>query len=184
MIEQIVFLVSLLSVTSIFALSAVSMKVEGFEFFPPPSKESWQHRSFKLLFRGFVYPLVVLTILAFEFSTAPFAIARYVFGAVLLIIGFGLAFRITFSMGWRNAFGEKHGLKTTGWFAGSRNPVYVATWIGIAGWALISFQTSVAILLSAWSLMYLLAPIVEEPWLEMQYGKEYKDYKSEVPRFF
>ncbi|WP_281019579.1 MULTISPECIES: methyltransferase [unclassified Minwuia] len=87
-------------------------------------------------------------------------------------------------MGWRNAFGEKQGLKTKGWFASSRNPVYVATWIGIAGWALISFQTSVAILLSAWALMYLLAPIVEEPWLEMQYGQEYRDYKSEVPRFF
>ncbi len=184
MIEQIAFLVSLLSVISIFALSAVSMKVEGFEFFPPPSKGSWQHRSFKLLFRGFVYPLIVLTILAFEFSTAPFPIARYVFGTGLLIIGFGLAFRITFSMGWRNANGEKQGLKTKGWFASSRNPVYVATWIGIAGWALISFQTSVAILLSAWALMYLLAPLVEEPWLEMQYGQEYRDYKSEVPRFF
>lgn len=85
MIEQIAFLVSLLSVISIFALSAVSMKVEGFQFFPPPSKGSWQHRSFKLLFRGFVYPLIVLTILAFEFSTAPFPIARYVFGTGLLI---------------------------------------------------------------------------------------------------
>lgn len=184
MIEQIAFLVSLLSVISIFSLSAVSLKVEGFQFFPPPSKGSWQHRSFKLLFRGFVYPLIVLTILAFEFSTAPFPIARYVFGTGLLIIGFGLAFRITFSMGWRNAFGEKQGLKTKGWFASSRNPVYVATWIGIAGWALISFQTSVAILLSAWALMYLLAPLVEEPWLEMQYGQEYRNYKSEVPRFF
>lgn len=183
MVEDIAFSISLFSVISIFVLSAMSMRWKNLQFFPPPSRGTWQHWLFKLLFRSFVYPLAVLSFLVVEFSSGPMAIGRYVIGSALLIIGFGLAFKITFSMGWRNAFGERHGLKTDGWFARSRNPVYVATWVGLVGWGLVTFDASVSILLSLWGLMYLLAPFVEEPWLEKQYGQEYRDYRTAVPRF-
>ena len=33
------------------------------------------------------------------------------------------------------------------------------------------------------ALFYLLAPVLEEPWLEHTYGSEYLDYKSRTPRF-
>lgn len=87
-------------------------------------------------------------------------------------------------MGWRNAFGEKRGLVTDGYFSISRNPVYVATWVGLVGWAFIINSTFVTILLGFWAALYLLAPIFEEPWLEEVYGDEFRAYKNQVRRFF
>ena len=99
------------------------------------------------------------------------------------MVGFGTAILITFQMGWRNAFGERRGLQTSGWFRLSRNPVYVATWIGLVGWVIIIPVMQVAILLALWGLMYLLAPLVEEPWLEREYGSEYLAYRRRTRRF-
>jgi protein-S-isoprenylcysteine O-methyltransferase Ste14 len=87
-------------------------------------------------------------------------------------------------MGWRNAFGEKQGLVTDGYFSKSRNRVYVATWVGLVGWALIYNSTFVSILLGFWAVLYLLAPIFEESWLEEMYGDEFRTYKCQVRRFF
>ncbi|MEO1136620.1 MAG: PEMT/PEM2 methyltransferase family protein [Pseudomonadota bacterium] len=136
-----------------------------------------------LLFRGYLYPLIAFTALKIELIEGARALWQYGVGGTLFLIGFGLAFRITFSMGWRNAFGEKRGLQTTGWFAWSRNPIYVVTWIGLMGWALIAKSLLVTLLLFAWALLYLLAPLVEEPWLEKHYGEEYLAYKETTPRF-
>jgi len=86
-------------------------------------------------------------------------------------------------MGWRNAFGEKLGLMTTGWFAWSRNPIYVFTWVGLIGWAMIANHGLVSLLLIAWALMYIIAPFFKEPWLEAEYGKTYCNYKQVVRRF-
>ena len=168
----------------IFALSTASLIKDNFQFFPPPGKSSWQHITFIWLFRLYLYPLVGLTLLKFEPSASVSDFLRYVLGGLLLLIGFGLAFRITFHMGWRNAFGETQGLKTDGWFSKSRNPIYVATWVGLLGWAILVGSGVVSGLLSLWALMYLVAPLVEEPWLEQQYGSAYREYKNQVPRFF
>lgn len=161
--------------------TAVISKI--FQFYPPPKTEGWQHRTFIFLFRVFVYSLIVLTILQFQWQGHHYSVPVYIIGVLLLIIGFGLAFLITFSMGWRNAFGEKRGLKTTGWFAWSRNPIYVVTWVGLLGWGLIANSTLVSILLIIWAVFYVLAPFLEEPWLEEMYGGEYLAYKEKVCRF-
>ena len=182
-ISQFAFWVSLSSAGLIFLLASISVKNSKFQFWPPPGKKSWQHRTFMLLFRIYLYPLVVLTALQFEILEGMKAVIQYGIGGVLLLFGFGLAFRITLAMGWRNAFGEKRGLRTTGWFARSRNPIYVVTWIGLLGWALIANSLPVSILLAIWALLYLLAPLLEEPWLEKEYGEEYLEYKRQTPRF-
>ncbi len=179
----LLFIVSLASILAIFTLSGLAVLRSDFQFFPPPNKRSWQHRAFMFLFRLFLYPLVVLTILSFEPAEDSAKIVRYWVGGVLFVVGFGLALWITLRMGWRNAFGEKRGLVTDGWFKRSRNPVYVATWMGLAGWGLIASQWSVTVLLLAWALLYVLAPFVEEPWLESQYGAAYRDYKTSTRRF-
>lgn len=182
-ISQVTFWASFASASLIFLFALASVLLPNFQFWPPPDGNSWQHRIFMLLFRGYLYPLIILTALQFEFLEGTRGFLQYGAGALLLLTGFGLAFRITFDMGWRNAFGEKRGLRTTGWFAKSRNTIYVVTWIGLLGWALIANSLSVTILLSIWALLYLLAPILEEPWLEKEYGAEYTEYKRETPRF-
>ena len=182
--SQVTFAISAAAVSAIFMLALVSALSRKFQFWPPPSKDSWQHKVFMALFRAYLYPLIVLSALEFEVLEGRFAIIQYAIGGALFLIGFGLAFRITLGMGWRNAFGENRGLKTTGWFAWSRNPIYVVTWVGLIGWALIANVLLVTLLLSAWALLYFLAPFLEEPWLEEQYGDEYTSYKEKTRRFF
>ena len=168
---------------AIFVLSAVSAYGPNFKFFPPPSKDSWQHGMFLGLFRLFLYPLIALTIFILRPGDGNLGWGQILLGGGLLILGFGLAFRITLQMGWRNAFGEKRGLMMTGWFARSRNPIYVATWVGLIGWGLVAADLRVSILLAMWALMYWLAPRFEEPWLEREYGDAYRSYKARTRRF-
>jgi len=183
-IPIILFGLSVLSIGAIFVLSSTAALRTDFEFFPPPSGSSWQHKIFRILFRVFLYPLIILTLIKFEVESGFWPLVRYVVGGSALIIGFGLAFWITGQMGWRNAFGEKKGLKTDGWFGLSRNPVYVATWLGLIGWALVVNSSLVSILLALWAFMYVVAPLVEEPWLEQQYGDDYREYRKQTRRFF
>jgi len=181
--QWVVFGLSITGILAILSLAALATGLSSFTFFPPPSKDSWQHGTFLTLFRLHLYPLIALTAIVFDPLGGLRAKVQYGVGGLLLIIGFGMAIRITLQMGWRNAFGEKLGLITTGWFAWSRNPIYVFTWLGIVGWALIANHWLITILLSGWTLMYLIAPHFEEPWLESEYGDEYADYKSRVRRF-
>lgn len=183
-IELLIFGLSALAATAIFALSAFSAMHPDFRFFPPPSKHSWQHKAFLALFRIYLYPLIALSVLLLPTVTSFTGWVKLAIGLTLIIAGFGMAFRITFCMGWRNAFGEKRGLITTGWFARSRNPIYVATWVGLIGWAMIISDPRVVLLLTLWGVMYLLAPHFEEPWLDHQYGDVYRAYKAQTPRFF
>ena len=67
-LEWLTFGLSASGAAAIFALSAVSAVRPSFEFFPPPSKQSWQHRTFLALFRLYLYPLVALTILVIRLS--------------------------------------------------------------------------------------------------------------------
>lgn len=182
-VQWLLFGVSASAISTIFLLSLIAITSNNFQFFPPPAKASWQHRTFMILFRLYLYPLVGMTFLFYVPVHPEQATIQYAVGGLLLILGFGLAFWITFRMGWRNAFGDKCGLKTEGWFSISRNPVYVVTWIGLIGWGLLVNNPLVVILLALWSLMYLLAPLVEEPWLEVEYGEEYRSYKKRVRRF-
>jgi len=181
--EWAAFGLSLSGATAIFALSALTILRRDFQFFPPPSKQSLQHTAFLALFRLYLYPLIALTALTFQPIEGARAWTQYAAGGLFLLVGFGFAIRITLQMGWRNAFGEKLGLMTSGWFAWSRNPIYVFTWLGMLGWAMIANHALVALLLSAWAIMYLVAPLFEEPWLEAEYGDDYLKYKQAVRRF-
>lgn len=138
MLSDRLFGVSLLAASIVAVLCATSAPKRKFRFWPPPRGGSRQHISFGWLFRLFVYPLVVLTFIELEAVVGVRALVQYSVGALALIVGFGVAFLVTLQMGWRNAFGERRGLETTGWFSRSRNPVYVATWLGLVGWALVA----------------------------------------------
>ena len=183
-IANLAFALSLMSIGTIFGLSLASLRIKFPMFFPPPSTQSWQSKVFLLLFRGFLYPLIGLSLIVFISSETAHHLFSLIIGTGLLLTGLGAAFHITFKMGWRKAFGDKGGLVTTGWFQYSRNPVYVATWIAMIGWAILVPDWQTWLLLSLWACLYLFAPLFEEPWLEAEYGTAYIEYKNSVPRFF
>lgn len=69
-VPVLAFVVPLGAIGAIFALGGTALVRPDFDFFPPPSKESWQHKAFMSLFRLFVYPLLALSVIAFDPSRA------------------------------------------------------------------------------------------------------------------
>jgi len=182
MVSFVAFGIGLVAVAALLSLSVAGMVVNGFRFWPPPSNESWQYKVFWALFRVFIACLVVLCIADFDRNGSP-PTTLVILGWLVLIVGFGLASLISGRLGWKNAHGEAVDLKTEGWFSYSRNPIYVASIIGMVGLAVAVNSMFVSILLLLWALMYILAPFAEEPWLQQQYGEAYQEYCNRVPRF-
>ena len=75
-------------------------------------------------------------------------------------------------------------LKTDGWYGWSRHPIYVFSIVGFVGVGLAVHSLFVYVLLTLWAALYIVAPFLEEPWLEERYGQAYRDYMSRVSRFF
>jgi protein-S-isoprenylcysteine O-methyltransferase Ste14 len=84
-------------------------------------------RFIRIMFYGAVCASV------FYFAQTPISPARAITSIFFLLIGGGLAFAATFDLGWKRAFGDNQGLRRDGIFRYSRNPIYVASWFGLAG---------------------------------------------------
>lgn len=151
-------------------------------FWPPPAPDGWQARTARWLFRLGIVSLAGVS--GLMFYNAPVSPPYAGQGAIMWGIGFGMALRITRTMGWATAFGAQGALVTTGWFARSRNPIYLASWFGMIGWALLVPEVEVLVPLALWALLYGLAAFWEEPWLKQRYGAAYEGYAAAVPRFF
>ena len=180
----LLFVLALSSIVAMLLLFGGSVITKRYQFFPPPDKETWQYRVFWGLFRTMFVSLVAISFLDFAPLTSGSRIFRLYIGMPLLGIGMGSALYLTAKLGWQNAHGESSGLVTTGCYRFSRNPVYVASIVGMLGWAVLVNSADVSILLALWALLYIGAPWVEEPWLEARYGNEFKTYKTRVSRFF
>ncbi|MBR9814046.1 hypothetical protein GYB61_09360 [bacterium] len=152
MITLIVFGIGVTSAALLLVLSLGGLVISGFRFWPPPSKESWQYRTFWALFRVFVLAISVLCIADFHSRGTP-SVLQSVLGWVTLIVGFGSASLITVQLGWGNAHGEANSLKTGGWFSRSRNPIYVASIVGMLGLGLVVNSLFVTTLLAFWAAM-------------------------------
>ena len=181
--SQIVFVAALFSVAMIVGLSFLAFVSRRFEFFPPPGKNSWQFRTFWILFRIMFIGLVYLSFAEFASQPVFEPWMRYFLWLPLLVLGFGAATVLSAKLGWANAHGEKEGLVVSGLYRWSRNPIYVASWVGMTGWGFFVNSHYVTILLACWAFMYLLAPFVEEQWLERNYGSRFLTYKNLTSRF-
>jgi protein-S-isoprenylcysteine O-methyltransferase Ste14 len=181
LLTTLLFILSATCAATILGLGLVDWVGSGFRFWPPPEKGRWQDRLFIWFFRGMLYPLIALSFLEFESTEQPWL--QLGLGGGLVVLGFGTALASTLNLGWSNAFGDRQGLVTGGWFAWSRNPVYMVTWIGLAGWAILVPSPMVWIILAIWALIYLIAVFLEERWLEDVYGDEFRVYRKEVRRF-
>jgi protein-S-isoprenylcysteine O-methyltransferase Ste14 len=178
----IVFAISTLAGLTLVALSIASLLSEAVQFWPPPSRNTWQYRVFWLLFRIIIIGVILLSVLDFR-GNGNISLFRLVVGFILMFSGFGLGFYATFYLGWKNAHGEPEGLKTSGCYRWSRNPIYVVSLVGIFGIGLFVNSGYLNGVLFLWALIYITAPYLEEPWLEQKYGEDYSIYKAKVPRF-
>jgi len=75
-------------------------------------------------------------------------------------------------------------LVTVGLYRYSRNPMYVAVTMMLAGWALCFWSTALAIYTCFVIVAFHLRVVFgEEPWLARTHGAAWDEYKSKVPRW-
>lgn len=178
------FAISLAAILVIVIAGLASLLKPGWRFWPPPNTASLQYQLFWWPFRIYVAGLVTLSLVDFAPLTEGTLWWRIGVGVPLFGIGFGLAFYGSAQLGWANAHGAEHGLRTGGMYGWSRNPIYVVTIPGLVGLGLIVHSRWLYPLLALWALLYVVAPFLEEPWLEERYGETYREYQRSVHRFF
>lgn len=78
---------------------------------------------------------------------------------------------------------ERTQLMTDGWYAHSRNPLYLGLHVSMIGWALVfpSFLVVVALVIFLANQHFRI--LLEEKFLEEQFGDDYRDYKKQVRRY-
>lgn len=186
MIELLVATIPILAFTAsltLLALGTYQLINPSFIFWPPPKEQPWKKWAFMALFRTVVYGLVIASALYVWQNGLQLSAPASLFSILLFFIGFSIAFGATGALGWRNAFGSKDGLRTDGIFKYSRNPIYIATWFGLAGWALLVPVPFIIATLSTWALLYVVAIFTEEKWLAQEYGEAFHEYCQQVRRF-
>lgn len=174
---------ALVSAATLLGIAMAQLVQPRVDFWPPPTPKSWQSHTFRALFRVVVYGSVISSAAWLWESGGTVLLWTAALSAVLIALGFGIAFAATGFLGWGNAFGAQDGLRTTGVFSRSRNPIYVATLLGLLGWGLIVQDLSVRITLILWSLLYFAGVFLEERWLSARYGSAFDDYRARVRRF-
>lgn len=180
--QNIVFIVSLLAIVTLVIMCAPGLFSDRYRFFPPPQPGTWQDKLFWVLFRSFFFGLIFLSYLEFDSMRGKYPL---MLGFAFLSAGIGTACYLSYvTLGKKNSYGGKGGLRKEGLYLWSRNPVYVATFVGMFGWGIFIGSGYVWILLIVWSVVYLIAPFIEERWLAQNYGDAYLEYKSQVSRFF
>jgi len=176
-------LAALASALILLGLSLGQLLQPAIGFWPPPAPESWQSRLFRALFRVLFYGLLIGSFAWLWQNGAAVSPLRIGVSALLFCIGFGVALAATGALGWGNAFGAQDGLRTTGIFAYSRNPIYLATFFGLAGWGLLVSEPMIRVVLILWAILYVVAVFLEERWLSERYGADFDAYRNRVRRF-
>lgn len=75
-------------------------------------------------------------------------------------------------------------LVTTGLYGYTRNPMYVAVTLMLAGWALLFWSRWLAAYAAIVAIAFQLRVVFgEEPWLERTHGEQWREYAARVPRW-
>jgi protein-S-isoprenylcysteine O-methyltransferase Ste14 len=149
---------------------------------PPPKKQSWQYIIIWSLFCLALVLNILLLVLDWDnwIISKP---VRFFVGIPVIIIG---SFFVSWgfaTLGIKNTSGIKSQFIAAGPYRFSRNPQYLGDVILFAGIILFSNSLYVAIVHVLGGIVFLIAPLAEEMWLEQQYGNQYVQYKNTTVRF-
>ena len=149
---------------------------------PPPGRRSWQYF---LTWAGFyaVCGINLLLLLMHWNSWVFQSPLRFVVGIPLALLGGMLAAWGMVTVGWKNTSGLKGGFVSDGPYRFTRNPQYVGDIVFFIGVGVIANSVFLWIAHLLLALVFVVAPLTEEPWLEGQYGDAYREYRRRVPRF-
>jgi protein-S-isoprenylcysteine O-methyltransferase Ste14 len=148
---------------------------------PPTGK----HAPGKKLMTGLFYflSLSIIVLGIFELPAAVFPSWIRLIGMVSWLAGISLSAQAMSVLGKQATFGEFGELKDRGPYRVSRNPQYLGFMIALIGWA-VFISTGLTLIACAGAIIPLLiVPLLEENWLENNYGEKYKIYKTRVRRW-
>ena len=159
-----------------------SAAVPARRIWPPPGRRSWQYF---LTWAGYcaVCGINLLLLLVHWNSWVFQSPLRFVVGIPLALLGGMLAVWGMVTVGWKNTSGLKGGFVSDGPYRFTRNPQYVGDIVFFIGVGVIANSVFLWIAHLLLALVFVVAPLTEEPWLEEQYGDAYREYRRRVPRF-
>ena len=108
---------------------------------------------------------------------------RFIIGIPIALLGGLLAAWGVVALGVKNSLGLKSGFVSSGPYRLTRNPQYVGDIILFVGVSMIANSLLLWITHALLILVFIIAPMTEESWLEDQYGQVYREYRREIPRF-
>ena len=178
------FIITTLLEVIYLALFILTIRLPGFRFWPPPKPRSWQF-IFSWLIAGLVMVnFLLLGLLDYDSFIFPQWNQRLPYALSFFVIGSGIGSWAFLTFGLKNTIGIDNELITRGPYKFSRNPQYLGDSMNILGYIVLSNSIMVFIIGILGISLNLLAPLLEEPWLEERYGEDYLEYKKKVPRFF
>lgn len=161
-----------------------------------PNNPSWLIALGNFLFRArdAVFPLVLIALLLLGTPLVPGAdpaLARLLDAAGVMVAALGQALRVAvvgyryIVRGGKNRQVYAEGLVTTGFFALSRNPLYVGNLLILGGLMLIwNSPLMYAIGVPFFLLGYRAIVAAEESYLGREYGEAFAEYCRRVPRWW
>ena len=180
--SNILFGIAVLILITLLTGAIWSAAVPDKRFWPPPGRRSWQYF---VMWTGFcaVCGVNVLLILTYWNSWVFQSPVRFIVGIPLVLVGGGLALWGVVTAGWTNSQGLKDGFVFSGPYRFTRNPQYLGDIVFFVGVSVIANSLLLWITHLLIALVFLVAPLAEEPWLEEQYGDAYREYRRRVRRF-
>ena len=149
---------------------------------PPPHRHSWQH----ILTWACFYSVFIINAVLFvlDWNTWVFrSELRLILSVPLVAIGALLVSWGVATLGFGNTSGFKQGFVSAGPYRVTRKPQYLGDMILFVGLSSIANSLYLWIAHALMVLVFLIAILAEETWLEDQYGEVYRDYKSRTSRF-
>ena len=172
---------NLLAQSALFAGAVWCIAFPTQRIYPMSGKTLWYYAMWLLFyFVLLTNPLFVVL----DWNTASWSGPLRFWLAVPLALSGALLFGAAFTtLGAKNTSGLRDGFVTRGPYLLTRNPQYVADILMFAGVSVAANSEIVLVTHAFTSLIFLIAPLAEEPWLEEQYGATYIAYRRDVPRF-
>jgi protein-S-isoprenylcysteine O-methyltransferase Ste14 len=180
---SVVFAVGLTVGVTLDLLLLRTLLAPPFRIWPTPEPGSWQSLTFWGLFRGGMVLTFVVAILDWN-SAGLIDWSRFIIGAPLFLVGFGITVFGYFNLGLGNTYCGADGLVSHGLYRFSRNPQYASSIMGLAGLVICANSWLALPLAALMSGAYVLMALVEEAWLDQHYGASYDEYRRRTARFF
>ncbi len=180
--SNIVFTTDVVILLLLLAGAVWSVARPGRRIWPPPGRRSWQH----VLTWACFYAVLGLNaaLLFLDWNSWVFqSPLRLIVGLPLALLGGLLAVWGMTAVGWKNTSGLRGGFVSSGPYRFTRNPQYLGDMACFTGVSVIANSLLLWITHLLIALVFFIAPLAEEPWLEEQYGDAYREYRRRVPRF-